>query len=499
MKLTGRRKIYTSEKFIDETNIIEVLKDAYPKHIKNAIEIQYLIDYERGIQPLNREKIIRKDIDIKTSSSLPNYIKTFKLGYNWGCPITLVQRGDADFHKSNSHEDDSGISALNEQLKNNENISYKDNCMAEFLQICGIGHKMVDIKSDFPQEIDGEYSGSIIEDYYLDSRYAFCVYYSGPGQKKVLGVSFLKSSGKVYFTCTTDKWRFEIEGWEINEKIPNPLGKISIVEFERSPDRTGCFERQVPEIDRLNILTSDLANDTAQRTQEIWWGDNIQFKDDKKPESGEWVLTASREGSVAKIQPLSSTFDSGSTISAINESRITILQDAYVPIQYSSSGGGSTGIATDMSSGWSAAELDALKEQQMTEMAKREELELINRAIKFVPERIVPMDSPIRKVHTSDVEFHFNRRKNYDMSIKANTFATYFQNGVHPRHILQIIDAFPDTEQTYLDSEPMFKELQKNMIGTKTNENSKNITASDMVNQIDQSPILDGMNTANNT
>lgn len=497
MRLTGRRKIYTSEKHIDETNIIDVLISAYSEHIRNAREIQFLMDYERGIQPLMREKLIRKDIDIQTSSSLPNYIKKFKLGYNWGCPITLVQRGDNDFHGSDKDADDSGISALNEQLKNNENISYKDNCMAEFLQIAGIGHKMVDIKSDFPQTAEDTYSGSLIEDYYLDSRYAFCVYYSGPGQKKVLGVSFLKESGKIFFTCTTDKERFEIEGREIKDKGVNPLGMINIVEFERSPDRTGCFERKVSEIDRLNILTSDLANDTAQRTQEIWWGDNIQFKDDKKPESGEWVLTASREGSVAKIQPLSSTFDSGSTISAITEARITILQDSYVPIQYSTSGGGSTGTATDMSSGWSAAELDALQEQQMTERAKREELELINRAIRFVPERILPLDSPIRKVHTSDVEFHFNRRKNYDMSIKANTFATYFQNGVHPRHILQIIDAFPDTEQTYLDSKPMFEALQKNLSKTSGDTNTENITASDTANQINQSPILDGMNTGN--
>ncbi len=198
MGLLGRQKIYTDVEKIDKNNVVDVLQKAYAKHrqnvldiqylidyergeqplkrqktvradidikvnsslpnyIKNAkhrqnvLDIQYLIDYERGEQPLKRQKTVRADIDIKVNSSLPNYIKKFKKGYNWGSPILLVQRGNKEIHNTDSNTDDSGISGLNEILKNGENISFKDQQMAEFIEICGIGHRMIEPKT-FPKE-----------------------------------------------------------------------------------------------------------------------------------------------------------------------------------------------------------------------------------------------------------------------------------------------------------------------------------------------------------
>lgn len=496
-KLLGRKKIYTNVKTITRDNIIDVLLNAYSVHQQNVREMQYLINYERGIQPLQRPKTVRKDIDIQTTSSLPNYIKEFNIGYNWGSPIMLVQRGSKELHETDSNIDDLGISALNEQLKNIENIAYEDQCMAEFVEDCGIGHKIVDIKTDFPEVLDGPYVGSLVEDYYLDSRYAFCVYYNGPSRKKLMGVTYVEDNGSIYMTCVTDRYRFEIENWEVKGQQINPLGMVNIVEYERLPDRTGCFERAIPKIDALNILESDFANDVSQRTQEMWWGDNIDFKEDEstgepvKPKSGDWILTYSSDGKVAKIQPLSSSFDGSSTLNAIDDSRTTILQDCYVPIQYSSSGGGSTGVATDMSSGWSATELMAQRKQQITEKAKREELELILRAFKQVPTRILPADSPLRKIHVSDMEMKFLRDKSFNMSIRANTFATYFNCGINPLHILQATGGFVDPQQVFNDSSDMLFAIQKKMIDSGNSGNQENNTAGDPINQVENSPILD--------
>ena len=87
----------------------------------------------------------------------------------------------------------------------------------------------------------------------------------------------------------------------------------------------------------------------------------------------------------------------------------------------------------------------------MTERGKRKELKLVLQAIKFVPERVLSSESPLRKVHVSDIELKFLRKKNSDMSIKANTFATLVSHGVHGRHAMEYIDAFTDTEQTWID------------------------------------------------
>lgn len=501
-KLRGRRKIFTSHKVITKDNLLDVLTKAKSTHLLNVAEMNFLIDYERGNQPLLRDKIIRPEIDIEVNSNLANYIKEFKIGYVWSSPAMLVQRGNQEMHKTSSDGDDSGINALNESLINGSNMGRLEQSMAEFVEICGIGHRMVDVKSS-----DWE-DGQLADIYTLDSRYAFNVYWNGPGQKKVLSVSYYEDDvdDKTYFTCITDDMRYEVINDEIVDMMPNPLGKCSIVEYERTFDRTGCFEREIPRMDSLNILLSDFTNDVAQRTQEVWWGDNIDFKQDEKgnriePQSGDWVLTYSGEGKTAKIQPLSSSFDGSSTLNAISSARNEILQDCKVPIQYDSAGGGSTGTAMDMGSGWSATELDAMKEQQMIEAGKREELDLVLRAIQKVPERILPLDDPIRSVHLTDVNFHFTRRKSLDMSIKANTFSTYFNAGVHPRHILQAIDAFPDNEQVYLDSKDMFDALQKKMVSDTSMENTDDAanTSSDPVNQIGQSPLLDGMNTDRST
>ena len=132
-----------------------------------------------------------------------------------------------------------------------------------------------------------------------------------------------------------------------------------------------------------------------------------------------------------------------------------------MPIQAESSGGGSTGSAMDMSAGWSAAELDALQEQNSIEPAAREELRLIVRAIRFVPERILPVDHPIRKVHSTDIDIHFSRRRNYDLSVKANAFATLVGRGIHPRHAIKVCEIFEDSEQVWNDSKDMILEYQK--------------------------------------
>ena len=426
-RLLGRTKIYTDETSIDEDNILSVLRKAYAKHLFNRRQMQFLIDYEGGQQPLKRQKIVRPDIDIKVNGSVANYVKEFKIGYNWSSPIMLVQRGDKEMHGSDSKTDDAGITSLNEILTNGENIGYKDQCMAEFIEICGIGHRMIDIKTDFDDTEDGE-PESLVDVYTLDSRYAFCVYNNGTGQKKVLGVTYRKVSGKLYFTCF--------------------------------------------------------------------------------PKSGQWLVTYSNENGKPSVQPLSSTFDSGSTLSAISDYRSRIFQDCKVPIQYESSGSGSTGTATDMSSGWSAAELDAMREQQMTEKGKREEIKLILRAIQLVPSKILPEDSPIRKIHSSDIDFHFNRRKNYDMSVKANTFATYVSHGIHGRHALKVVDAFGDVEQVWNDSQEMIEKYQESLWKTSdssststigdTGSNTSEKIQGDTSDQTGNSPILDGLNTDSN-
>ena len=56
MELFGRKRIYTDEVVIDETNILSVLSDALITHMENRNDIAYLLRYEKGYQPLKRKK-----------------------------------------------------------------------------------------------------------------------------------------------------------------------------------------------------------------------------------------------------------------------------------------------------------------------------------------------------------------------------------------------------------------------------------------------------------
>lgn len=91
-QLIGRKRIYSRYKNIDRNNLLEVLDKAMNIHRENVKEMKFLIKYERGKQPLVRPKTIRPDIDIRVNENLANYVKEFKIAYNWGNPVTKIGR-----------------------------------------------------------------------------------------------------------------------------------------------------------------------------------------------------------------------------------------------------------------------------------------------------------------------------------------------------------------------------------------------------------------------
>lgn len=490
--LLGRRKIYTDEREIDESNVVDVVLRAYRKHKQISGEIQFLLDYELGLQPITRPKIVRPEINIEVQDNISSQIVTFNTGYFWGSPAMIVQRSDFETPDSDAEKDGRAIAKLNSIMVNNVHIGCEDQKLARFVEVTGIGHRFIDIKS----RVDN--TGLPFEYATLDSRYAFCVYYDGIGERKMLGVTFSRRKNALSLTAYTDTHRYDIERGQLVSVELNPLGHIPIVETERAVDRTGCFERLIPQLDALNTKVSDLSNAISQSTQEIWWANDVKFPVDEKgntikPESGQWVMTyTGGEGNNPNIKPLSSTLDQGATQATIQSERIHILELAKVPIQYSSEGGGSTGIAMDISSGWSSAEVDAMRKQQLVERAKREELELILTAIAKAPMAVVQASDALRGIRSIDCDFHFNRRKNYDMAVKANTFATYVSHGLHGRHALKEIDAFGDVEQVWEDSKPLIEAYQKATFlnAAKEIDTESGRIMQDNSDQIENSPTL---------
>jgi hypothetical protein len=191
---------------------------------------------------------------------------------------------------------------------------------------------------------------------------------------------------------------------------------------------------------------------------------------------------------------LSSTFDYGGVQANIESKRETILQKCYVPLQ-SDPGGGSTANAMSLSSGWTAAENHALKEEQIIRRSKMMIVELELAAIQVRADWFV--GNPVLDLSPSDVTAKFTRLKTYDLGTKTNSMIAMIKAGINGRVAMQTVDLFPDVAQAWNDSREMIEKFQESLIKEdepKPETDSREVP--DETDQVGNSPILDGMTTA---
>lgn len=477
----GRIKIYTDVKEITKDNVIQVLSAAMIKHEQNRTQIRNLINFEKGDQPLKREKTSRKDVDIRSISNLAHQITEFWLGYFWGNHMAFVQKSDKHPKGSKSIDDDSAITLLNE-MYDAEDMEFKDQILAYYLEVCGICPQLIDIKRNPDDE------SAVFDLVTLNPMYAFVIYSSDAYERPMMGVSYSEDeNGSKLYTCITNDTIYEIrdmmnivngekksDGKVINKSDKgmqvNPFGMINIIEFERSIDRTGVFERQIDELNALNILESDLCNDVSQTTQANWWGNDIELDKDedgnvKGPQGGQWILTKTNgAGKQPNIKGLVLDYDYEGVLANIQAKHDGILERTFTPKQTEQSGGSTTG-ATSLSSGWTATEAVACKQAAIIKRGFKERNRLALIAIKKSPD--MDPDSPLLKLKNSDIEIRPIRQKTFDMATKINSLATMVQNFVHPRVAMEAIDFFPNLAEAVEDSVPKMLEYQKVLLESK--------------------------------
>lgn len=134
----------------------------------------------------------------------------------------------------------------------------------------------------------------------------------------------------------------------------------------------------------------------------------------------------------------------------------------------------------------------------MIEAGFREELNLILKSISLVSTKILDPENAIRQIHSTDIDFHFDRKRNYDLTIKSNFIATLLAKGFNGRHVIKESNAFSDPEQVWTDSRDTIEAIQNSLITKESSEVAGNIenTSGDPINQTTNSPIIDGTNTS---
>ena len=519
----GRRIIFTDVEEITEENVISVLQNAMITHEINRQRCEFLLNYEAGVQPLLRKKTFRTDIDIQCVDNVANEITEFKLGFVWGNPITITQRGNDPVKKAVT-----SVARLNEFYDLDSN-GEKTQTLARFVEICGIGYEFIDINPDYEEGVNSPFTTEP-----LDPRCSFVVRSTRLGNKVMLGVVYTTDTlGNNHFSCFSKDRRFEVlnvvkmvtpknrtkkvNQWEVTKtvdesrmSIVNPLGEVPIVEWVRSSDRMGCFERQVPEMDNLNILISDFSNDVDQNTQAIWTTIDVDFPknpntgEEVSPKSGDWLrMYSTKDGKTPSVKALANAYDYAGMLNNIVTRRALILQKCDVP-QRNDNSGGSTGIAMSDATGWSSAEASACKQALIMQGCKMDEVRLVFKALANNPKF---EDKDVLALKPIDVQPSIKRQKTYEMTTKINAFCNGVSHGLDYKSLIREINFFADPQQVIADSKESMaryldkefpekddKETEPSNVPPQLEQNLVN-SSDDPSNQIDNSPNLDGMNT----
>nr|DAE50859.1 MAG TPA: Portal [Caudoviricetes sp.] len=463
MELFGRKQIFCDKTNIDKTNILEVLGEAYAIHEQNRTEMLYLFEYVKGRQPiLDREKQIRPEINEKIVDNMASEILEFKLGYEFGSPISYVQRARKDIKSRNalfsffkklftsdeSKKEDLRVSAINEMMVE-ECKAAKDLMLAKDVKTCGVGYRLI-----LPKKI--KTGVSVFDLLVLNPMNTFVVYSNDAYREPILGVSYFPHlDGSVTFGCYTKTSYFKIEmgitkGFEDwFEEKPNTVGMVPIIEYINDYDRMGCFERVIPLMDALNTIDSDRVNDIAQHVQNILWGDNVALDTEqyKKLRDDGMILTKSEQGRTATLKYLESVLNQSENQTLVDYVKQQILDITNTPSR-SELSGGSTGSATNMSTGWMAAETDAKEKEQIWSASERRETAVILKIIKDSNE----VDADIAELNLSDIEIKFSRSRTYDLATKCNSLSALIGIGIDPLRAIEVVGLFTDPQQVALDS-----------------------------------------------
>lgn len=471
----GRRKIYTDADEITKKNIIPILQKAFLIHARNRIEIFRLIGYEKGKQEIrNRKKEIRSEINVKVADNLASEITEFKLGYEFGSPITYVQRARYCQHnkkrKEANQEADDRIAYLNEMMEE-EGKAAKDQELARYFKICGVGYRGV-----FPKEV--VVGTSVFDLVTLHPAFTFIVYKNDMYKKPIMAVSYIeKENGERVFGCYTKDKYFRVGGiLDIGEisigdginrqsyvmEEPNTIGKIPIIEYINDYDRMGCFEKFISEMDAVNIVTSDRVNDLSQHVQAILWLHNCIVDEQQKgklQDGGLLVTKSTGDGKEPKVQYVQSTLNQSEVQTLATSMIDRILQKANVPGRQEQSGG-STGSAMNLSNGWQAAETAAKKQEIIFTSSEMQTLDVVLEII----HRSNEVDESLHDLELSDILPKFSRNKTYDLATKCNALSVLLKSGVYGLRAFEHVGLFTDPQQTWNDSKDMVEAIQKSQI-----------------------------------
>ena len=449
--LVGRYKIFTNYTEVNDENIVNILTEAFAKHLENKAEEDYLFNYVRGFQPiLFRKKKIRPEINNKILENHALSIVNFTAGYLLERPIQYVS--------SSRGENDEDMKILNGCLAN-EGKDSLDMKVASDMATCGLGYKLVLPNKNFKKD----FTNSPFKIYRIKPQDAFMVYTSDIGNEALLGcvMAIVKdNAGKEHIKIqaySNDKfYYFDLDSKVVEETKDNPLGEIPLVEYEYCEQRLGAFEPVILMLDALNTIDSNAVDGIEQFIQALLVFKNVDI--DKNQ------LTALLEMGAIKVK------DNGELqanvqylTQELNQTQTQVLKSHLLNIIYKIVGmpvhrsgeGGDNGVAVLYKDGYTEVEARTQKVELSFKGSERKFLNLLVMLLRI---------KTLQKVSLRgmDIDIKFTRRNFENIYQKAQTLDLLLKNPkIHPRLAFVYSGLSADADSDYQVSEEYYQEQLK--------------------------------------
>ncbi|MBP3884061.1 MAG: phage portal protein [Olsenella sp.] len=460
--LTGRRCIYANCEEITDENVVEVLKDALPTFLVNRAQIRYLWNYYKGKQPiLNREKLVRPEINNKVVENHAQEIVMFKIGYQLAEPLQYTLRNhDGTVGPEGEEETDEGYAAhlgdLNElnTLMHAEDKASLDRDLFEHMCVCGLGYRMAEASTD------EEGDDAPFDLFVLDPWDTFVVYSNAYHHRPLMAVWVGKlPDGKTsVYNVFTDARYYQIVDEDIVGDSDHSYGHIPIVEYRLNNTRMGVFEPVLPLLDAINAIESNRLDGVEQTVQSL-----MKFINCDVDETDFEALLAlgavkvhSPEGVKADVDFIKNDLDQTQTQVTKDDLYQAMVNICGMPNRNGTSGSSSdTGAAVLLRDGWTLAESHAKSYELQFKRAERRFLKVILSICEQSSE--VSIDLRLR-----DIELAFNRRNYENVLVKAQVLTTMLDNdGIHPELAFKACGLFTDPEAAYLQSKRWVEERRE--------------------------------------
>lgn len=431
--LTGRRKIKTPVKVINEDNLIEVLGKALAVHRLNAAEIDYLYNYYKGAQDIRfKEKYVRENINEKCCVNRANEIVTFKSSFLLEEPVQYI-----------SHNGDNAVSKLVNQLNEYMRAADKesnDKGVVDWMHICGVAERLV-----LPTESGCE---KPFEIHTLDPRNAFVIYYNGIGEKPLAGVILgVNENGEKTADVFTANAHYLVVNDQIETITFPQLNGVPLIEYLNNEARMGAFEPVISVLNAINTLESNAIDSVEDFVNgfDVFQNCDIEDGDYSKLTIGGQAIKIKTvtQGMEAKVYRVYSELNQPGV-----QTRVDDLTDAYLEIcgMPNRNGGSSTsdtGTATIFRDGWATAVSRARETETMFRKSERQFCKIVLTICKNIGLTVPKL---------SDFECEFLRTKLANIQSKAQVLCQMLDNSwIHPKHAYAAAGVFDDNEAAYRD------------------------------------------------